>query len=86
MMGAAGVCLDFVHFRARLEGSEDKMLEFLPKEVREGLEAAQKRDRMRKSRLRVQVGEAVCRPGQDVNTAEDLVRAADALAQGSARY
>lgn len=35
------------------------MLEFLPKDVREGLEAAQKRDRMRKSRLRVQVGEAV---------------------------
>ena len=35
------------------------MLEFLPKEVREGLEAARKRDRLRKSRLRVQVGEAV---------------------------
>lgn len=35
------------------------MLEFLPKDVREGLEAAQKRDRMRKARLRVQVGEAV---------------------------
>jgi hypothetical protein len=35
------------------------MLEFLPKEVREGLEAARKRDMKRKSRLRVQVGEAV---------------------------
>jgi hypothetical protein len=35
------------------------MLEFLPKEVREGLEAARKRDQNRKSRLRVQVGEAV---------------------------
>ncbi len=35
------------------------MLEFLPKEVREGLEAARNRDRTRKSRLRVQVGEAV---------------------------
>lgn len=35
------------------------MLEFLPKEVRDGLEAARKRDLKRKSRLRVQVGEAV---------------------------
>jgi hypothetical protein len=35
------------------------MLEFLPKEVREGLEAARQRDARRKSRLRVQVGEAV---------------------------
>ena len=35
------------------------MLEFLPKEVRDGLEAARKRDFARKSRLRVQVGEAV---------------------------
>ena len=35
------------------------MLEFLPKEVRDGLEAAQKRDRSRKTRLRVQLGEAV---------------------------
>lgn len=35
------------------------MLEFLPKEVREGLEAARKRDQKRKSRIRVQVGEAV---------------------------
>ena len=35
------------------------MLEFLPKEVREGLEAARRRDRSRKSRLRVQLGEAV---------------------------
>ena len=35
------------------------MLEFLPKEVREGLEAARKRDLKRKSRLRVQVGDAV---------------------------
>jgi hypothetical protein len=35
------------------------MLEFLPKEVREGLEAARKRDQKRKSRLRVEVGDAV---------------------------
>ena len=35
------------------------MFEFLPKEVRDGLEAARKRDRSRKTRLRVQLGEAV---------------------------
>lgn len=35
------------------------MLEFLPKEIRDGLETARKRDYARKSRLRVQVGEAV---------------------------
>jgi hypothetical protein len=35
------------------------MLEFLPKEVRDGLEMARKRDQKRRSRLRVQVGEAV---------------------------
>lgn len=35
------------------------MLEFLPKEVREGLEAARKRDLKRKARLRVEVGDAV---------------------------
>ena len=35
------------------------MLEFLPKEVREGLESARRRDQKRKSRLRVQLGEAV---------------------------
>lgn len=35
------------------------MLEHLPKEVREGLEAARKRDQRRASRLRVQIGEAV---------------------------
>ncbi len=35
------------------------MLEFLPNEVREGLEAARKKDLRRKSRLRVQVGDAV---------------------------
>ena len=35
------------------------MLEFLPKEVRDGLETARKRDQKRRSRLRVQVGEAV---------------------------
>ena len=35
------------------------MLEFLPKEVRDGLEAAWKRENKRKSRLRVQLGEAV---------------------------
>lgn len=35
------------------------MLEFLPKDVRDGLEMARKRGNRRKSRLRVQVGEAV---------------------------
>lgn len=35
------------------------MLEFLPKELRDGLEAARLRQARRKSRLRVQVGEAV---------------------------
>lgn len=35
------------------------MLEFLPQEIREGLAAAQKRDQRRKSRLRVQLGDAV---------------------------
>ena len=35
------------------------MLEFLPKEVREGLDAARKREQRRRSRLHVQVGEAV---------------------------
>ena len=35
------------------------MLEYLSKEVREGLELARKRERARKSRLRVQLGEAV---------------------------
>lgn len=35
------------------------MLEFLPQEIRDGLDAARKREAKRKSRLRVQVGEAV---------------------------
>lgn len=35
------------------------MSEFLPKEVREGLEAARKRDLRRKSRLRVQTGDDI---------------------------
>lgn len=35
------------------------MLEFLPQEVREGLEAARKRAMRRRSRLRAQVGDAV---------------------------
>jgi hypothetical protein len=35
------------------------MLEFLPKEVLDGLEAARKKDYRKKSRLRVQVGEAI---------------------------
>jgi hypothetical protein len=35
------------------------MLEFLTKEIRDGLEAARQRDRRKKSRLRVQVGDAV---------------------------
>ena len=35
------------------------MLEFLPQEIREGLETAKKRELKRRSRLRVQLGEAV---------------------------
>ena len=35
------------------------MLEFLPKEVKDGLDASRLRDQNRRSRLRVQVGEAV---------------------------
>lgn len=35
------------------------MLEFLPQEIRDGLAAGQKRSRMRKSRLRVQIGDDV---------------------------
>lgn len=35
------------------------MLEFLPEEVREGLEAARRRELRKRSRLRVHVGEAV---------------------------
>ena len=35
------------------------MLEFLPQDVRDGLDAAQRRASKRRSRLRVQVGEAV---------------------------
>ena len=35
------------------------MLEFLPKDVREGLEMARMRDQKRRSRLRAQVGSAV---------------------------
>jgi hypothetical protein len=35
------------------------MLEYLPKEIREGLDAARKGEQKRKSRVRVQLGEAV---------------------------
>lgn len=35
------------------------MLEFLPPDVREGLETARKRDQRKRSRLHVQVGDAV---------------------------
>lgn len=35
------------------------MLEFLPKDVQEGLDAARRREQRRRSRLHVQVGEAV---------------------------
>jgi len=35
------------------------MLEFLPKDVREGLDAARKREQRRRSRLHVQLGDAV---------------------------
>ncbi len=35
------------------------MLEYLPQEIRDGLEAAKKRDHRRRSRLRVQLGDAV---------------------------
>jgi len=43
----------------RVGGQEIVMLEFLPKEIRDGLETARLRERARKSRLRVQLGEAV---------------------------
>jgi len=42
-----------------LERVEIRMLEFLPKDVRDGLEAARARENKRRSRLRVQVGQAV---------------------------
>jgi hypothetical protein len=42
-----------------IAAKESTMLEFLPAEILEGLNAARKRDFTRKSRLRVQVGEAV---------------------------
>jgi hypothetical protein len=35
------------------------MLEFLPKEVRDGIEAARKRDQRRRSKLHARVGDAV---------------------------
>ena len=35
------------------------MTDFMPKEVREGLELARKRDMLKKSRLRVHIGDAV---------------------------
>lgn len=39
------------------DGGDDAMSEYLPKEVREGLEAARKRDRVKKSRYRVRAGD-----------------------------
>lgn len=36
--------------------------------------------------LHIQVGEASCRPGPDVNTSEDLARATAALAQGTGHH
>jgi 3-deoxy-manno-octulosonate cytidylyltransferase (CMP-KDO synthetase) len=46
------------------------------------LEQAEKLEQLRALAhgLRIQVGEAQCRPGPDVNTAEDLARAVEALA------
>ncbi|MFN3971566.1 MAG: hypothetical protein ACK4GO_12695 [Gemmobacter sp.] len=35
------------------------MLEFLPQDIRDGLDAARRRDQRRRSRLRLQVGDAV---------------------------
>jgi hypothetical protein len=35
------------------------MLEFLPEDVRKGLDAARKKDQKRRSRLRLQVGDAI---------------------------
>jgi hypothetical protein len=49
----------FKSTRTLFTDAEDTMLEFLPKELREGLDAAQLREARRRSRLRVQVGEAV---------------------------
>ena len=41
------------------EVEEGGVLEFLPQDIRDGLDAARKRESRRQSRLRVQVGEAV---------------------------
>ncbi len=42
-----------------LSGSESMPFQFLPKEVREGLEQARRRDLKRKSRLRLHAGDRV---------------------------
>jgi hypothetical protein len=49
----------FNHIRATLDQREADMLEFLSKDLRDGLDAARKYQERRKSKLRVQVGEAV---------------------------
>jgi hypothetical protein len=53
------ICAADLSIIGRVPDSGSIMLEFLPLDVREGLEAARRRDQKKRSRLRVQVGEAV---------------------------
>jgi hypothetical protein len=52
-------CLDFNLLRVKFNHKECAMLEFFSKELREGFEAARKRQEARKTRLRVQIGSEV---------------------------
>ena len=49
-------CLDFKHLVVSVTNKESVMIEFFSKELREGFEAARKRQEARKSRLRIQIG------------------------------
>ncbi len=49
-------CLDFKHLVFRVKDKESAMIEFFSKELREGFEAARKRQDARKTRLRIQIG------------------------------
>jgi len=52
-------CLVFPTDAVKLTRTEAQMLEFLSKDVRDGLDMARKAQERRKSKLRVQVGDAV---------------------------
>jgi hypothetical protein len=60
-IGNALAIVIFVNELPQILGAarESKMLEFLPKDIADGLAMARNREAARKSRLRVQVGEAV---------------------------